>query len=82
MTDLDGREGWTQEERELYDAKADEEAWSHTIEILEPMLEIGRLFGTPELTWLMEKALAEARSELNRALGVLEPLVEREEDKN
>ncbi len=43
------------------------------------MREIARMFGSPELTGLMEKALAEAEREYNRAYDVLEPLVERGE---
>lgn len=66
----------TKEERELYDAKAQEEAWSHAIEILEPMHEIARMFGSPELERLLEKARDEADEELNRTLDVLESLQE------
>lgn len=46
-TGRDPREGWTKEERELYDARADNEAWSHAQEVLEPMVEIARIFGSP-----------------------------------
>lgn len=67
-------EKMTPEERELYDARAQEEAWGHAIELLEPMREIARMFGSPELTRVLEKALAEAEAELGRALDVLEPL--------
>jgi hypothetical protein len=73
-----GREGWTERERDLYDAKADGEAWSHAIELLLPMLEIARMFGSPELLRVLKKAQDEAEDELNRALDVLEPLQERE----
>ena len=69
----------TPEERELWDARADEEGWSHPIEILEPMREIAGMFGSPELTRVLEEALAEAERELNRALDVLEPLLEGED---
>lgn len=72
-------EKMTPEERELYDAQADHDAWSHAAEILEPMVEIARVFGSPELSRVMEKARAEVEGEVNRTLDVLEPLVERGE---
>ncbi len=78
----DFEEPITPEERDLYDAKADEEAWSHAIEILEPMTEIARVFGSEELIRVLTHAREEADRELNRALDVLEalqePLQERE----
>lgn len=37
-----GREGWTPEERALWDARADNEEWSHAWSILNPMVEISR----------------------------------------
>ncbi len=69
-------EKMTPEERELWDARADEEGWGHAIELLEPMREIARMFGSPELTRVLEKASAEAEAEYDRALDVLEPLEE------
>jgi len=73
-----GREGWTSEERELYDTQADHEGWSFAQEFLEPWMEVTRLIGSDELTRIMEKALAEAEREVSRTVDVLEPLVERE----
>lgn len=64
------------EERKLYDARADHEAWGHALEILQPWVESARVIGHPELTRVMETALAEAERELGRTLDVLEPLVE------
>lgn len=43
MTEKTGREGWTPEERELYDAQADHEAWSTAGEILTPWVEATRV---------------------------------------
>lgn len=71
-----GLEGWTPEERELYDARADNEAWSLAGDILGPWVETTRAIGSPELTRVMEKALAEVEGEVNRTLDVLEPLVD------
>jgi hypothetical protein len=65
-------EKMSENERELWDARAEEEAWGKAIELLEPMREIARQFGSPELTRVLEKA--EAEREHNRALDVLEPL--------
>lgn len=67
--------GEKHEERELYDARADHEAWSLATDILGPWVEATRVIGSPELTRVMKKALAEAEGELNRTLDVLEPLV-------
>jgi hypothetical protein len=67
----------TPEERAHYDAKANEEAWNHAIEILEPMAAIARVFGAPELMQVLDKAQDEALGELNRALDVLGSLEER-----
>ncbi len=73
----DSREGWTPEERELYDAYADHEAWSFAASILKPWVEAARAIGHDELTRVMENALAEVEGEVNRTLDVLEPLAER-----
>ena len=64
----------TPRERELYDARADHEVWSTAQEVLEPMLQIARVFGLPELVQVMEKALAEVEGEADRAFRVLERL--------
>jgi hypothetical protein len=63
-----------EQERALYDAKADEEGWSLAYEILEPWVQATRLIGSDELTQVMEKALADVEGEVNRTLDVLEPL--------
>jgi hypothetical protein len=62
------------EERALYDARAQEEAWGFVLEVLEPWMETARLIGNDELVQVMKNAQAEATAELNRALDVLEPL--------
>ena len=67
-------EGWTQEERERFDARADEEAWELALGILEPWLQATRQIGSDELTRVMENALAEAEREAARARGVLASL--------
>ncbi len=74
-----GREGWTPEERALWDARADHEAWCLAHSILEPWVKATRPIGSDELTQVMEKALAEVEGEVNRTLDVLEPLVEGDE---
>lgn len=71
----DPREGWTQEERDLYDAKAEEEAWSHAIELLEPMHEIARLSASRELERLLKEAQDTASEELNKALDAQEAIL-------
>lgn len=76
MTDRTGREGWTEEERELWDAQADHEAWSHAAEILHPLAHAVRPIGSDELTQVMEKALAEVDGEVKRTHDVLESLEE------
>ncbi len=63
-----------EQERRLYDARADHEGWSLAHEILEPWVRATRLIGSGELTRVMEKALADAEGEVNRTLDVLEPL--------
>ena len=74
MTEQTGREGWTPEERELYDARADHEQWAFTASILEPWVQATRAIGHDELTRVMEEALANVEGEVNRTLDVLEPL--------
>jgi hypothetical protein len=71
-----GREGWTKEERELYDAKAGHEAWEHARSILDPLVQVVHEVGSDELIQVMEKALMEVEGELNRALDKLEALQE------
>ena len=70
----------TAEERKLFDARAEHEAWAHAMSILEPWLRIVREIGTDELTQVMERALREVEREVTRTLDVLEPLVEREKN--
>jgi len=64
----------TTEERAHYDARANEEAWSFAVEILEPMMALVRAIGHDELTRVMEQALGEAEAERALAMGVLESL--------
>lgn len=71
-TTKDSREGWTKEECERYDARADHEQWAFTASILEPWVEAARAIGHPELTQVMEEALAVVEGEVNRTLGALE----------
>jgi len=61
----------TREERKLFDAQADHEAWSLAHEILEPWVRTTRPIGSDELTQVMEKALAPIEMELNRTRDVL-----------
>jgi hypothetical protein len=62
-------EKMTPEEIRLWDAKAEEEAWNHALEILGPMLEIAEMFGSPELIGLLKRAEEEGRREHGRAPG-------------
>lgn len=66
-----------EQERRLYDAQANHEAWRLAHEILEPWVRTTRAIGSDELTRVMEKALAEVEAEVNRTLDVLKPLAER-----
>jgi hypothetical protein len=61
----------TREERKLFDAQADHEAWSLAHEILEPWVCTTRPIGSDELTQVMEKALAHVEMEPNRTRDVL-----------
>lgn len=81
MTEMkrDPREGWTQWEKDEYDARADHEAWEYAWSVLNPLVQATREIGSNELTRVMEKALAEVEGEVGRALDVLEPLQERGE---
>jgi hypothetical protein len=56
----------TREERKLFDAQADHEAWSLAHEILEPWVRTTKPIGSDELTQVMEKALAHVEMEPNR----------------
>jgi hypothetical protein len=70
----DPRAGWTQWEKDEFDARADHEAWSYAHSLLTPMVELAREIGSDELTQVMEKALAELEGEVNRTVDVLEAL--------
>ncbi len=72
MTDIEGREHWTPEERAHYDARAEVEAWDLAWKILAPWVESVRPIGSDELTKVMEKALAEVEEAVGRARGELE----------
>ena len=61
----------TREERKLFDAQADHEAWSLAHEILEPWVRTTKPIGSDELTQVMEKALAHVEMEPNRTRDVL-----------
>ena len=61
----------TREERKLFDAQADHEAWSRAHEILEPWVRTTRPIGSDELTQVMEKALAHVEMEPKRTRDVL-----------
>jgi hypothetical protein len=56
----------TREERKLFDAQADHEAWSLAHEILEPWVRTKKPIASDELTQVMEKALAYVEMEPNR----------------
>lgn len=64
----------TPEERLLYDARADHEAWEFTYKILEPWTQAARLIGHPELTQVMDKALEEVELEVQRTIEELDSL--------
>ncbi len=66
-----GREGWTEEERELYDTRADAEDWGHARCILIPMVAIAREVGNDALVGVMEKAMAEVEVEVSRTQDAL-----------
>lgn len=63
----------SEEERRLYDAQADHEAWGLAHEILEPWVRTTEEIGSDELTQVMKKALAEVEKEVGRTLDVLSP---------
>ncbi len=66
----------TPQERALYDAQADHEAWSLAHEILEPWVKTAEPIGSDELTQVMREALEKVEGEVGRTLDVLEPLRE------
>jgi hypothetical protein len=70
----EGREGWTPQERALYDAQAQAEAWDLATRILQPWVQATREIGHPELTRVMENAFEEAEREYRRAVGEVEHL--------
>ena len=72
----------TEEDRRVFDARADHEAWSHAHEILEPWVQSARAIGHDELTQIMVKALDDVENEVNRTLDVLEPLLEKRSIEN
>ncbi len=74
MTDIEGREHWTPEERAHYDARSEVEAWDLARKILAPWVESVRPIGSDELTRVMEKALAEVEEAVERARDELERL--------
>ncbi len=67
-----GREHWTPEERALWDAQAEEQAWRLALDILKPWAESTERIGSPELERLMEKAVEKGEREHKRALDELE----------
>lgn len=71
--------GMTPEERVLYDAQADREAWCFAKEILDPLVKVAHLVGSDELTQVMEKARDEAEAEVERTMDVLKSLREKGE---
>ncbi len=77
MTDIEGREQWTPEERAHYDARSEVEAWGLAHKILAPWVESTRPIGSDELLSVMEKALAEVEEAVGRARGELERLERR-----
>ena len=68
----------TPEERELFDAKADHEAWSHAQSILAPWYEATLQIGSDELSWVMQNALVEVEDEVKRTRDKLEALEQAE----
>jgi hypothetical protein len=64
----------TEEERALYDAQADCEAWCFAKEILDPWVKVAHLIGSGELVQVMEKARAGSEAEVGRTMDVLRGL--------
>ena len=73
-TSRDPRAGWTQWEKEEFDARADHEEWSHACSILSPMAAISREVGNASLSKVIDKAVGEIESEVARARAVWEAL--------
>jgi hypothetical protein len=57
-----------EQERALWDARADHEAWCLAHSILEPWVKAAELIGSPELSRVMEKALDEVEKEVGAAV--------------
>ena len=68
------REEMTKEERALYDARFEAEAWEHALKILEPWAGTAEAIGMPKLTRTMRRATAEAAVAFGRAQDELERL--------
>ncbi|MEJ7816494.1 MAG: hypothetical protein WKF53_15085 [Rubrobacter sp.] len=66
----------TLQERALFDAQADHEAWNYVQEIMEPWMAIVHSIGSDELEQVMEKPFAEVEREVGRTLDVLEDMHE------
>lgn len=64
----------TPEERRIWDARAKEEAWGYTVEMLLPMQEIARVDGTDELVEVLGDAEKRCSREINAALDELTAL--------
>jgi hypothetical protein len=75
----DPRAGWTQWEREEFDAHAEAEAWEYAGKVLEPLVQATRQIGSDELDKVMDKALAEVRAQAGGARAALEDIL-REQD--
>jgi hypothetical protein len=73
---LDRSTSMNEQQRRLFDAQADHEAWSLAHEILEPWVETTKAIGSEELTQVMTKALRDVEAEVSRTLDALEPLQE------
>ncbi|MDP8950677.1 MAG: hypothetical protein M3N18_00245 [Actinomycetota bacterium] len=75
-----GREHWTPEERALYDARSEEEAWDLARRILAPWVEATHPIGSPELLEVMEEALGQVDENLDRARRKLARLRSEQEE--
>ncbi len=62
----------TPEEKALFNRRADYEAWCWALDMLRPLVEAVREIGCPELTSVMEKALADAEENVKHAQDALE----------
>ena len=66
--------GMTAEERALYDAQSEREAWAFAAKVLEPMTDTAEAIGHPELTELMHEALGKALDRRDAAAARVEEL--------